>query len=377
MKHINIKIKLSILVSIMILGIATTAYLSLSQLKSQKDESLKTLETTIRTEYDNKIKEQVLNAHSMLNSVYNKYQTEEYTMAQAKKAGADILRDLTYGNDGYFWADAYDGTNVVMQGTETEGTNRMGLTDVDGFKMVEAIISVGKSGGGYTDYYYTKPGETEHSPKRSYSLAFEPFEWVIGTGNYVDYIDHYISEQSKIMEDSANKALLELFIFLIFIVLIISAFGIFIAYSIINPIKKVLNITEKLSAGNLDVKVDIKSKDEIGQVAVSLKSLVSRLKVYINYINEISQLLKQLGQGDLNLHFTYKYDGDFAVIKDSLESASSMLNHTLLKFSAATEQVAEGSEQVSAGAQVLASGAAEQASSIEEQMCIRDSGTAL
>jgi len=44
------------------------------------------------------------------------------------QAGEDLakrtLRELKYGKDGYFWADTVDGTNVVLLGKATEGTNR-------------------------------------------------------------------------------------------------------------------------------------------------------------------------------------------------------------------------------------------------------------
>ena len=43
--------------------------------------------------------------------------------------------------------------------------------------------------GGFTDYVFPREGETEPSPKRAYSKAFEPFGWVLGTGNYTDDID--------------------------------------------------------------------------------------------------------------------------------------------------------------------------------------------
>ena len=71
---------------------------------------------------------------------------------------------------------------MVLLGSATEGTNRMETKDADGYQMVKEIIRVGQEpDGGYTDYVFPKEGETESSPKRSYSRAFEPFGWVVGT----------------------------------------------------------------------------------------------------------------------------------------------------------------------------------------------------
>ena len=46
-----------------------------------------------------------------------------YTEEEAKKLAADEIRQLRYGDAGYFWVDQYDGTNVVLLGNDTEGTN--------------------------------------------------------------------------------------------------------------------------------------------------------------------------------------------------------------------------------------------------------------
>ena len=43
-----------------------------------------------------------------------------------KKVAADEVREMRYGDSGYFWVDESDGTNVVLLGSDTEGTNRMG-----------------------------------------------------------------------------------------------------------------------------------------------------------------------------------------------------------------------------------------------------------
>ena len=107
---------------------------------------------------------------------------------------------------GYFWIDQSDGTNVVLLGSDTEGTNRMETEDAKGYKMVKEIIRVAvEDGGGYTDYVFPKEGETKPSPKRSYSEYFEPFDWVVGTGNYTDYIDTAIAKQDKVFSSYAMQ----------------------------------------------------------------------------------------------------------------------------------------------------------------------------
>jgi methyl-accepting chemotaxis protein len=138
---------------------------------------------------DQIIKTEVLKAIAMLQGVYDQSQKEGLTLDQAKKIGADKLRALRYGadNQGYFWADTVEGLNIVLYGRkDTEGRNRYN-DQLNGIYYIRELIKNGlKPGGGYTNYYFPKMGQKEPLPKRSYSILFKPFGWVVGTGYYLN-----------------------------------------------------------------------------------------------------------------------------------------------------------------------------------------------
>lgn len=136
--------------------------------------------------------------------------------------------------------------------------------------------------------------------------------------------------------------------------------------NIVRPLRQLSVVADKIAEGDLDVEINIKSNDETSLVATSFNKTVVRLKSYIAYIEEISELLKQVGNGNLQLEFKQTYDGEFKIVKEALVSTTEMLNDTLSQINLASEQVASGSDQVSSGAQALSQGATEQASSIEE-----------
>jgi methyl-accepting chemotaxis protein len=135
------------------------------------------------------IKNQTQQAISMLETVYEGYQDGMYDFEQAKSMGASLLRNLRYGdhNEGYFWTDTSKGDNVVHAiYRDLEGKNRIDA-QMDGIYYMRGIIDNGqKPGGGYTDYLYPKPGGEKHLEKRAYSLYFEPFDWIVGTGYYLE-----------------------------------------------------------------------------------------------------------------------------------------------------------------------------------------------
>ena len=125
-------------------------------------------------------------AISMLQAINTKHQKGEMTLEEAKKLGADLLRELRYGTDGYFWADTTEGVTVVLYGhKELEGKNRMEEQDAKGNYITKDTLAIAKAGGGYCDYWFFKMGQTKPLPKRSYVLPFEPFGWVIGCGYYL------------------------------------------------------------------------------------------------------------------------------------------------------------------------------------------------
>ena len=157
MKNVSVRWKMIILALITLIGTLAIGVLAVNRMLVMEEGSESVLRTSIEDDYDENIKNQVDNAISMLDAVYAGYENGDYSYEEAETRGADLLRELRYGDGGYFWADTYDGDNVVLLGSETEGTNRMETKDAEGYQMVKEIIRVGQEpDGGYTDYVSRK-----------------------------------------------------------------------------------------------------------------------------------------------------------------------------------------------------------------------------
>ena len=127
-----------------------------------------------------------------------------------------------------------------------------------------------------------------------------------------------------------------------------------IASSLTKPIMELKNVANEIADGNLDVSISVSSQDEIGLVAEAMQKTVHRLKDYMAYIDEISEILESLEQGNLYIDLKQSYGGQFQKIKIPLEAFTDRLREIILGIQSASTQVAEGSKQVSDGAQVLA-----------------------
>lgn len=135
-------------------------------------------------------------------------------------------------------------------------------------------------------------------------------------------------------------------------------------FKIIKPIIKIKDNMMTLAKGDLSQSVSVAVDDtEIGQMAMATTTVI---KTFQNLINEISNILSEMSNGNLVVETNSDYKGDFAEIKTALNLIIKSFNEVLSDVKAAAEQVASGSSQVSNSSMEISQGATEQASAVEE-----------
>ena len=213
--------------------------------------SIELLESTIRADYDESIKEQVINVISLLDNINSRYEAGEYTLEEAKLLAANLVREMRYKDGGYFYIDTTEGDNIVLLGSDTEGTNRLGFKDAAGKEVVKENIRVAQEpDGGYVDYVYPREGETESSPKRSYCKYFEPFGWVVGTGNYTDNIDDTVEQQTIIANEQIDKNVTVFIVILVVLLILIGIIAISISMDITRALKVAMDYFDPIANGD-------------------------------------------------------------------------------------------------------------------------------
>ena len=339
MNNVKVQTKLIIVMLTTIVALVLCAIISSESMKQLQSKALETLEADERASYDEQIKQQVDNVISLCQTIYDQYQAGVYTEEEAKKLAADEIRQLRYGDAGYFWVDQYDGTNVVLLGNDTEGTNRMETKDANGYQMVKEIIRVGQEAdGGYTDYVFPKEGETEPSPKRSYSKAFEPFGWVIGTGNYTDYIDDQVASIEKDFSSYVTGRMTLFIISTLIEGIIVVLLLIMIIISIIRPLKKCISSIGVMEQGDFSQAMGtalLKRRDDFGKLAASLESMRNEMSGLIgedkSQATEITRMVQEI-------------DDNIQALDEEIENVSA----TTEELAAGMEETAASSEEINA-----------------------------
>src|SRR5690349_16693304 len=119
---------------------------------------------------------------------------------------------------------------MLMHPTKPElnGKDLSAMKDPNGkFLFVDFVDAVRKNGAGFVAYEWPKPGFDKPQPKLSYVAGFAPWNWVVGTGVYIDDLDAQTSS-------STQRALLAASV----VLLIMLAVSMLAARSITRPLQR-------------------------------------------------------------------------------------------------------------------------------------------
>ena len=249
---------------------------------------------------------------------------------EAQNRALDMINTIGFGERAldYFWINDFNHVTLAHPfATALIGVDASQITDIDGVPFFQEFVRIAREeGAGYVPYkwqYYDD--ETRIEPKLSYVAQFEPWEWIIGTGVYINDI-----------EESVAAARMAMLIWS----LIIAAITIIVVLYIMKPIIRNVKdstgfIVNLLSKGDFSTNVPdyaLKLKDEYGDLARGLDSMQHSLR----------EMFKKTG-------------GSVYRVSESSESLAASSE----EMSASLQEVAASANEFSGNAQRLSSNANE------------------
>ncbi|MGB0895275.1 MAG: cache domain-containing protein [Parashewanella sp.] len=189
----NINLKLQ-LVTILPLIAALSAVLIVTQVEYQSlsEQTTNEYQQSVIKHRKEELKNYIALAQGAISHVYQDPNLDEN---QAQDLVKQILNDMRFGEDGYYFAYKLDGTNLVLPNQQWRvGKNWMDMEDQNGVKIVKGLIDQAKQGGGYIQYVFNQPSKNgEVSKKLAYSTLLDKWQWMLGTGVYLDDIDQEVA----------------------------------------------------------------------------------------------------------------------------------------------------------------------------------------
>jgi methyl-accepting chemotaxis protein len=213
------------------------------------------------------LKDLVHTAMSVVKTWHEREALGQVTAEQAQTGARNDLWRLRFGDNNYFFVQRYDGVTMVQFNRELEGKNRLDVTDVDGVPTVRLQIEAARRGGDYISYRNPRTGgitantaTQDFLPKLSYCSGFDPWQWAVCTGIYIDDVDVIYNHILMIYGAMA-----------LFVVLITISLAFVIARSISQPMSVITERMAALADGEVDVEVPFLGEGhEVGQLARAL-----------------------------------------------------------------------------------------------------------
>jgi len=256
----------------------------------------------------------------------------EYYQQQAAQAIAKIK----WSADGYFFINSMEGVCVMLPPKpHLVGKSLINLKDSLGNMILQDFISAAKKGGDFTRYVWDKPSGEKNVPKMTYILPFPQWNWLVGTGVYIDDIDQMVAKRQEQLDSELNHIIWgAVFIGLAAFVLVVG-----ILYWLLQArLAKVAEITIKLReiaevGGDLTRRIDVNDETEIGALGNAFNDFVQSVQNMMKQVRSVASGVRETSQ--------------------ALHKASSTIAKGADSMAHQTNGMASASEESSAGMKVV------------------------
>jgi len=191
----------------------------------------------------------------------------EMSKEAAQAAAKEVLRAIRYDGSEYIIARTLDGT-IVVNGLfpKREGAHSFDNKDSNGTYFSREMIQMAKAGGGFNYYLWPKKPKTPPIRKATYSKLTDDWQWVVGSGVYLDEVEAATWESA--LKTAATVGLVALLTF---------GMAYWLGRRITRPILKLADATHRLAEGDIETTVPATNRsDEIGTMAQAISILKSR-----------------------------------------------------------------------------------------------------
>lgn len=295
---------------------------ALSSLRISFEKSMKVYKAAKLDGYKQEIVSETQSAISIVQMEYDRFKSGEMTEDEAKKRAAEDIRNFRYRDDksGYFWIDDLD-YNLVMHPvlTDQEGSNRKNLEDKKGNMIIQMIRKSCTSSkkGGFNEFYFTKADGKTVAPKLAYSQLFEPWGWMLSTGNYTDDMQKEMLSTENELE-SMNKGMMTAALCLMIASIAICAIvSRRLGKKTVAPLIKIQDFAERMADGDLSRGIEVTAKNEFGDTGKGLNLAQRNMENIISKAEDSSTVLKNSIE---------EFTGYFSSMSEAIRNVTQAIN---------------------------------------------------
>jgi len=301
MPSIKLKQKMLLLTIIpLVVSVVTVMLVVGSKLSELGKKEVATIEAELITSKEEALKGFTELAISAVQPIIDQAANENDV--EAKKQAADLLRTMIFGEakDGYIFVYNYDGVNIVTGPKPAlEGKNLLSLKDPNGVLVIKELIDVAREGGGYVNYQWAKPSKNKDVAKLSYATKVDKFNWMVGTGFYIDDIEDKLALTREAVNADIQHTMLMIAFSGLVLLLVFILLALWISAKITRPLIAVAEALTDISAGEGDLtrRLSVTTGDEVASVATGFNNFADKIQhLVVDLKKSIEELSRSTGQ---------------------------------------------------------------------------------
>ncbi|BEP28907.1 methyl-accepting chemotaxis protein [Helicovermis profundi] len=238
-----------------------------------------TINTIIEKRTVGKLDNLVDIAYGTIEKRYNEFKDGKISEDEAKRLAKEDVSGMRYAGKEYFWINDMNGIMLMHPvATKLNNTSVLELKDPNGVYIFKEFIKVANDKGqGTVSYMWPKAGEDKPQPKISKIKLFKEWNWVVGTGVYVDDI-------KAIQKSIYSKVSIISIVIVLFSFVLVSM----ITIPLNKTLRRILEHTEKYGSLDFREKIEINQNDELGEISTAFNLVQEGLNNLITNMSETS-----------------------------------------------------------------------------------------
>ncbi|HHF2880083.1 TPA: methyl-accepting chemotaxis protein [Vibrio diabolicus] len=265
-----------------------------------------------------------------------------------KEAAKEILKAMRFESDGYFFAYNSQGVNTLHAiKPSLEGKNLYDLKDENGVAVIAGLIDASQKGDGFLYFSWHKPTIDAQAPKLGYAEYLSKWDWVLGTGVYIDDIDQQVAMHRELKTQELKEHTLSAVLISVIGLIITSVLTSIVVSKGIQPLQHVAASLKDVAAGggDLTARLKVESQDEVGEVAAAFNEFMDKLHPLMQDIHRSATTVQTVSQ-DLNTQ-TSQASGqmqDHCLETDKVVTAVTQMSMTAKEVASNTNATAQAIE---------------------------------
>ncbi|MCR9548971.1 methyl-accepting chemotaxis protein [Vibrio antiquarius] len=265
-----------------------------------------------------------------------------------KEAAKEILKAMRFESDGYFFAYDSQGVNTLHAiKPSLEGKNLYDLKDENGVAVIAGLIDASQKGDGFLYFSWHKPTIDAQAPKLGYAEYLSKWDWVLGTGVYIDDIDQQVAMHRELKTQELKEHTLSAVLISVIGLIITSVLTSIVVSKGIQPLQHVAASLKDVAAGggDLTARLKVESQDEVGEVAAAFNEFMDKLHPLMQDIHRSATTVQTVSQS-LNTQ-TSQASGqmqDHCLETDKVVTAVTQMSMTAKEVASNTNATAQAIE---------------------------------